>query len=275
MKHLPLILLCSAATAAAQPAPKTAEQHYEQSKRYYDVEKYDEAIAELKTAYTLSADPVYLFNIAQAMRKKGDCAGAIDYYRKYLRESPSAPNKAKVEQWMAELDACAKTQPRIVDPKPVDPKPVDAKPVDPKPIDAKPVDAKPVDAKPIDTRPIEPIDQPPRDSKRTLRIAGLATAGVGVGLLVVGTAFAFNASGISSDVASDCNDADGCNWIERSKDDDRGRSRATLSRIMFGVGGAALIGGGVMYVLGRSPKRERMAIVPSGDGALVTFGGRY
>jgi tetratricopeptide (TPR) repeat protein len=277
------ILILAVAPVAAQPAPKSAEDHYEASRRYYDVEEYDKAIAELKQAYTLSPDPVYLFNIAQAMRKKGDCTGAIDYYRKYLRGSPNAPNKAKVEDTIKELEAtttCKKEdpKPKPVDPKPVDPKPVDPKPVDPKPVDAKPVDPKPVDPKPIGPTPVDPkpiAARSPPDSKRTLRLAGLVTGGAGIVMLATGTLLALNARSIANDVSSDCNDSNGCDWNEAGKRDDRGRSRATLSQISFGVGAAAVAGGVVMYMLARPSRESRVAFVPTASGALVFANGRF
>ena len=276
MKRLALALLCTAAVpAAAQPAPaKTAEEHYEASKRFYNVEKYDDAIAELKLAYTLSPDPIYLFNIAQAMRKKGDCVGALDYYRKYLRDSPNASNKAKVEQWMTELEACVKTQP----PKPVETKPIEIKPIETKPIETKPIETKPV-AKPKTTAMVvtEPkqIDNPARgDSKRTLRIAGLATAGVGIGVLVLGTAMAVSARGIANDISSEC--AVGCDWVVVEARDDKGRQRATLSKLSFGIGAVVVVGGAVMYFLGRATGKEaRVAVVPAYGGGVVVTGGRF
>lgn len=259
MKHtLAIALLCAATTASAQPAkPKTAEEHYEASKALYNIEKYDEAIAELKQAYELARDPTYLFNIAQAMRKKTDCAGALDYYRKYLRDSPGANNKAKVEQWMTEMEACAKTQPKVVEPKPVDPEP-------------------PV--KPIVTKPVEPVQPKPAPTPRRdgkgLQLAGVGTAAAGSVIVVVGGLLALNARNISNDIETRC--AMGCDWTQLKGRDATGRTRATYSKVSFAVGGAAVIGGAVMFVLGRAKGRESpVAIVPTGDGAMVTFNGSW
>jgi tetratricopeptide (TPR) repeat protein len=263
-RTLAILLLAVAAPAVAQ-TPKTAEDHYEASKRYYDVEKYDDAIEELKKAYTLSPDPVYLFNIAQAMRKKGDCTGAIDYYRKYLRGSPKAPNKTSVEVSIKELEANPATC------KPQDPKPVDPKPIDPKPIDPKPVDTKPVDPKPV-PKP-DPKPMAPDHGNRTLRIAGYATAGAGGLTLIAGTVLALSARSLANRVESDCNSLAGCTWS--GDDDDTGRSRATQSRIALAVGGALVAGGVVMYFLARPKHEARVAFVPTDSGALVVTGGRF
>lgn len=269
MKTTVAIILLCAASAHAQPA-KTADEYFEESKKLYTIEKYDEAVAALKKAYELSPDPAYLFNIAQALRKKGDCTGAIGYYRKYLRDSPDAPNRAKVEGWITELEPCAKTQ-KPVDTKPVDTKPVDPKPVDPKPVDPKPVDTKPVGFKPIDPKPVAP---PARRGGKTLRLAGLATAATGGVFLIAGGVLALNARSIQNEIESDC--AMGCDWADKQDRDDLGRGRTTLSRLSFVVGGIAVVGGGVMFALGRSKSREApVAIVPTSDGAMVTFARRY
>ncbi len=263
-RALLLALSCAIGVpAAAQPAPdKTAEEHYEASKKLYNIEKYDEAIAELKKAYELSPDPIYLFNIGQALRKKNDCAGALDYYRKYLRDSPNAPNKDKVEGWMTELEACAK---------------VEVKPIV-KPI-VKPVEIKPVEAKPKITGMVvpdpKPIDNAPSsDGNRTLRIAGLATAGVGVGVLVAGVVMGVSSRSIANQISEEC--AVGCDWPELEQRDAKGHKRATLSKIEIGVGGVMIAGGVVMYFLGRATGREsRVAVVPTDGGGFVVTGGRF
>src|SRR5262249_1163738 len=159
-------------------------------------------------------------------RKKGDCTGAIDFYRKYLRGSPKAPNKARVEESIKELEA-----------NPATCKPQDAKPIDPKPIDPKP-DTKPVDTKPADPKPVpkpDPKRLVPDRGNRTLRIAGYTTAGAGGLTLIAGTVLALSARSIANRVESDCNSLAGCTWS--GGDDDTGRSRATQSRIAFAVGG--------------------------------------
>lgn len=254
MKRVLALLICVASSASAQPAePRTAEQHYEASKALYNIEKYDEAIAELKQAYELARDPIYLFNIAQAMRKKTDCAGALDYYRKYLRDSPDAQNKAKVEQWMVEMEACAKTQPKLIDQKPVDIVPVEPTPV---------------------PRPINPTPKPPPPPRRSrLRVGGLAIGAVGGGFVIAGTALAISANRISNGIEKRCQTA--CDWTDEGKLDTKARNRATYSLVAFGVGGAALIGGSVMFMLGRSHRELPVAIVPTTDGAMVTFARRY
>jgi tetratricopeptide (TPR) repeat protein len=55
--------------------------------------------------YRLKADPVFLYNIAQAYRQADAPDKALFYYRNYLRESSAeAPNRAQVEERVAQLE---------------------------------------------------------------------------------------------------------------------------------------------------------------------------
>src|SRR5262245_25582569 len=95
--------LASAASAQVQqppgpPAPSTPEAEaarlYEQGTVEYSLGKYDEAIKAFEDAYRLTKAPGFLYNIAQAYRQKGDCAQAKQLYQRYLKDEPSAPNRA-------------------------------------------------------------------------------------------------------------------------------------------------------------------------------------
>jgi tetratricopeptide (TPR) repeat protein len=260
-----VFVLLGASVVAAQPAPQTAEEHYEQSKRYYAVDEFDKAIAELKIAYTMAPDPVYLFNIAQAMRKKGDCAGAIDYYRKYLRDSPKAANRTKVEGFIKELEPCAAKQPKEPETKPVEPPPVEPKPIDPTPKTTGMVVPPP-------TPPVEPRPAPQRSR---LRLVGVVTAGVGGAFAIGGTVLAFNARGIQNGVETRCNSTAGCDWTVERGNDQRGRDRALQSKILLGVGAAAMVTGAVLYVVGKPVREAPVAIVPVESGGMVVAAGRF
>jgi len=86
------IAMATAAPAAAQPAggEEQARVLYAEGRRHYDLAEWDQAIASFKEAYTAYAEPLFLFNIAQAYRQKGDCAGARTFYKSYLRNATDA-----------------------------------------------------------------------------------------------------------------------------------------------------------------------------------------
>src|SRR3954452_1572290 len=93
------------APSAEQAAKdKEAREHYNQGILHYDLGEIDQAIAEFKQAYAISAVPGLLFNIAQAYRYKKDYEQALHFYRTYLRLQPKAGNRDEVEERMAELE---------------------------------------------------------------------------------------------------------------------------------------------------------------------------
>src|SRR5439155_26759054 len=49
-------------------------------------------------------EPSFLFNIAQCYRQVGDKPNAIRFYRTYLRETPSAPNRDEVNRLISTLE---------------------------------------------------------------------------------------------------------------------------------------------------------------------------
>src|SRR5262249_10894361 len=85
---------------AAEPRPDkerstAARRAFEDGKKAYNIGDFDRAIELWKQAYEYRDDPIFLYNIAQAYRQKGDAQKAIFFYRAYTRESPRAPGGAK------------------------------------------------------------------------------------------------------------------------------------------------------------------------------------
>lgn len=105
----PLILatVCSMLlpqTISAQPAPvrpkpadtgpKTAEarRHFKQGREFLNANAYSEAIAEFETAFSLAPLPIFLFDIAQAYRLKGDARNALQMYTRFIEIVPDDPS---------------------------------------------------------------------------------------------------------------------------------------------------------------------------------------
>lgn len=99
---LVLVLVCQPARADDKLA--TAREHYRAATAAYEVGQFDEAIKEFSEAYKLKTDPTILFNLAQAYRLAGRKQDALRQYRMYLVKVPNAPNRAEVEQRIAELE---------------------------------------------------------------------------------------------------------------------------------------------------------------------------
>jgi tetratricopeptide (TPR) repeat protein len=107
---LALALAAPARVHAQDSKPSPSEQkqqfreHYEKGKRFFDLLKYSEAAEEYEKAYLAAPDPVMLFNIAQCHRLNDQPDEAIRFYKSYLRNAPSAVNRADVEKRIAEME---------------------------------------------------------------------------------------------------------------------------------------------------------------------------
>jgi hypothetical protein len=60
-----------------------------------------------RAGYEIAHDPSFLVHLGEAEEKAGETAGAIDSYRRYLREAPDASDRADIEQRLARLAPAA------------------------------------------------------------------------------------------------------------------------------------------------------------------------
>jgi tetratricopeptide (TPR) repeat protein len=93
----------SRASAKGDDAEQRARARYRAGMVHYGLGEYDAAIGEFKAAYEISQAPRLLYNIAQTYRLKNDYAEAATFYSNYLRFVPDAPNRAEVEQLIADM----------------------------------------------------------------------------------------------------------------------------------------------------------------------------
>ncbi|HNN92248.1 MAG TPA: hypothetical protein PKI03_08270 [Pseudomonadota bacterium] len=101
------VTLVSEPAWAEEPSAETkaqAGQAFGRGMKSYQAKEYAQAIAEWEGGYRLIPQPVFLYNIAQAHRLAGAPEKALSMYRRYLRESPTAPNRAEVEERIAALE---------------------------------------------------------------------------------------------------------------------------------------------------------------------------
>jgi hypothetical protein len=91
------LLALAASTARADDAQK-ARELFTQGNTFFDLGQFDKAIDAWQQGYQLKNDPGFLYNIAQAYRTQGDAQKAIFFYKRYLSNSPKAPNRREVEQ---------------------------------------------------------------------------------------------------------------------------------------------------------------------------------
>ncbi len=138
----------TAAPAADDPAARAAE-HFSNGEFLEAAEAFEEAFAK-------TGDPALVFGRAQALRRAGNCAAAIDEFERFIALDPPASD---IEEAEKVIDACR----RVLD----------------------------VDAK-ADTPPPQPKPQPPPPPRRpwhrdpagiALVTTGLVFAAIGGGLL--------------------------------------------------------------------------------------------
>ncbi len=116
--------------------------------------------------------------------------------------------------------------------------------------------------------PKEAAKEPSKTS--TMKIAGLVIAGVGVVGVGVGSVFGINALGKKSDSDAHCVDSR-CDAIGTTLRED-GRSAGTMSTIFMGVGGAAIVGGVVLWAIAPSASSSvsvSASVDPRSQGLLV------
>ncbi len=99
-----LLLMSGRPSRAADPRLDSARAHSQEGDSYYKLEKYANAIAEYEQAYLAKPDPSFLYNIAQCHRLMGQGAEAIKFYRRFLKDAPTAPNRAVAEKHIRDLE---------------------------------------------------------------------------------------------------------------------------------------------------------------------------
>ena len=98
-----LVLVLASPARGDESTTEQAKQHYENGSKQYDLGHWDEAIREYETAYELRPDPSFLYNLAQAYRRKGDAKRALDLYRNYLVKTPKSPLRVEIEERIKSL----------------------------------------------------------------------------------------------------------------------------------------------------------------------------
>ena len=261
---------------ADEEATEQARQHYAKGKQAFDLGKWDDAIAEFEEAYKLRSDPTFLFNMAQAYRRKGDLQRALDLYKNYLIENPETPKRAEIEKRIRALEKEMKNPARRQIEAPVAPAPASAPasvppfggfgtdsppnlppraspaPVAaPAPVPAPspapapaPESAPPAPAVSV-VAPAQPAAFPqPPPSGRSLRIAGIVCGAAGLASIGTAVYFYTRATSLSDRISG--SDA------PTSSDYQAGKDAETMQWVFYSVGAAALATGTILYWWGSS-----------------------
>jgi tetratricopeptide (TPR) repeat protein len=104
-----VVVLCSlagllvAGTSLAQQPPSEevqaeARARLREGVKAYEAKRYKDAVDAFLAANRLVPNPGLSFNTAKAYEKLGDSAGALSFFRDYLRRAPDASDRADVER---------------------------------------------------------------------------------------------------------------------------------------------------------------------------------
>jgi tetratricopeptide (TPR) repeat protein len=253
MRALIVAMVLSSAGLASADNKTAAAAVFNEGQQKYAAGDYLVAADKFEAAFALDPDPAYLFNIAQAYRFGNACAKAGASYRKFLGAVANAPNAAKVQQYIEQADDCAAKQAAAQRPQPPPPDPIMQQP--------------------------PPPHEKPSAPGRGRRIAGLGVFAGGVVLMGVAGFYTRKSAQLRDDrealCADDIRTSGTCQW-NKERDDkekdlkDRGDTANLISYIGWSVGGAAVIGGVLLYVLAPEAVEQRgVSIVPTGDGAMA------
>jgi tetratricopeptide (TPR) repeat protein len=247
-----LVTFGTAGAPAFADDVSSARAHYRKATNAFELGNFDESIREYTEAYRLKDDPAILYNLGQAHRLADHPAEALHFYKMYLTKVPGAPNHAEVESKIESLQSQVELR-KVEHPPAV----VVAAPA--------PVPAVTSPVAPAPSRAVESRSAPPG---RTKKIAGIVTGAVGVGLLGGGIALAALAKSAGDDLTRQ---AEGGTFSY--DDEQRGKRDQLLSSLFLAVGGAAVVTGVVLYVIGhRESRRARsrpMALLPAVDSATA------
>jgi tetratricopeptide (TPR) repeat protein len=96
-----LLLALPAGPAWAQ----SFKERYDKAVATFKMGQYGKAIEEFQALYEIKPVPIILFNLAQAHRKAGHLAQALDLYERYLREDPKTELRPEAEGYIKEVEA--------------------------------------------------------------------------------------------------------------------------------------------------------------------------
>jgi tetratricopeptide (TPR) repeat protein len=287
---------------------EVAKRHFQNGQQLFDVGRWDEAAEEFEKAYAAKNDPTFLYNMAQAYRRKGDAKRALDLYKNYLIKAPESPQRAEVEgrikalqKQLEEADNAAKASaqgaptnatstaiappPSVAGTTPTSPPMREpAPPMQPvgPPLGAAtyPPPAQNV----VGTYPGAPVgsfaqqpqtgyvqvgNQPPANRPgRALKISGIIFGATGLATIGAAIVFGLQAQAYTKSVQDDAT-------FDPSKND-VGKMYETLQWVSYGVGGGLLATGAILYGIGvASANNASVAFVPLPGGAGILARGAF
>ena len=245
---LSLVAMSSSVTAdGAGKEREEARAHFEQGNSAFALGRYAAAALEYEKAFALRSDSALLYNAAQAHRMANNKARALELYQNYLRVFPKVTNREEVQRHIATLKTAIETEQRSQSSPPTAPVPIDGQ-VTPEPVAIRPT-------------------PPPPPVSRVKLYAGIGVAVGGVALVAAGGAL----FGVARSAANEINHPVP-GYIFNPATESAVKTDQLAGGILLGIGGAAVVAGTVLAILGaREARPSKLAVLPVGsrDGAGV------
>jgi len=250
-----VLSLAWVSVVAAEPSAaeiKKANNHFKLGQEFFKSRQFDRAIAEYQAALELTGEPLMVFNIALAHDRAGRPEQALAGYRDYLEKAPEGAIADEARQYVARLTAV------------VDKLLAERAAEDERKAAAAKVAAEEAAREAARQRVVLASGERVREADRLERRArierwtGLALAvvgGVGVG---VGYKFGRDAGDIEDELS-----AHRGAWTDAQiARDAEGREAESRMILFTSVGGAVILGGGVLYLVGHLThgKAERLRV---------------
>jgi tetratricopeptide (TPR) repeat protein len=105
-----VLLAGTGGARAADPKAEQARAHFQQGDTFFKLDKYPAALQEFEQAYLAKQDPSFLYNIAQCHRLMGNRVDAIRFYKRYLNDAPTAPNRPVAEKHIRDLESAVSAE---------------------------------------------------------------------------------------------------------------------------------------------------------------------
>lgn len=237
-----LAALLGAPALGAQPRNEDAQSLFREGTAAFEASDYRRALAAFERVYALRGNPDLLYNIFLCHRAMGEPGEAAVALRRYLVARPQHPERARLTELAAQLEADqrALSAQRAAPPPPPPPGP----PAAPSPLPAP-----------------RATSSGPGAGPWIVLGGGVVAAGVGLALML-------SANGQVDDAAN----ASG----ERARADllDGASTQHTVGVALLGVGAAAAVGGVLWRALapGRAPT---LSMGVGAGGVALTLGGRW
>src|SRR6266700_981202 len=102
----PIVTPGRAQAAATEAERLEALRDLKEGNRLFEAGDYMAALARFESAYGKVPSPKLFFNFGQVHRRLGRTVEALEFYERFLAETPGAPAKlrAEAQQWIADLE---------------------------------------------------------------------------------------------------------------------------------------------------------------------------